>query len=338
MGLRWLALLWLFAAAAHELQAPTEQHPAGFVEIRRGQPARVLCRHCGQEISTRGHHVKFHQDESNSTHTRCSLDPGGALSGPPPRFNFSNPEGHDFQVALFSNTSGVKLHGQSSKEASFFPPYSWQILSCSRCSHHLGWRFSRPRGRCPPKAAAAAGPRSALEEKKKLVQDIERTLGGKCMVINTGWWTFQYCHRKEIRQYHREEDGRRGNDWSLGRFEERARNGSHIFVNGQRCDETSAGRHSEVRFERCERHRERSPAAEQAVLDGERAYVHSIQEPGLCAYVFTICLLPEEHEEEQECGQESNGALSRFDALIWPNVVPEDAEELGFVHNMKLRI
>ena len=43
-------------------------------------------------------------------------------------------------------------------------------------------------------------------------------LSGTCAELNEGWWTYQWCHEKEVRQYHREPSGKVTADWSLGHF------------------------------------------------------------------------------------------------------------------------
>eukprot|EP00656_Telonema_subtile_P014851 TRINITY_DN17686_c0_g1_i1.p1 TRINITY_DN17686_c0_g1~~TRINITY_DN17686_c0_g1_i1.p1 ORF type:complete len:334 (+),score=84.41 TRINITY_DN17686_c0_g1_i1:140-1141(+) len=333
MRIRWLILLCIWAAAAHEL---TTQDPApGVVEVRRGAEARVMCRRCGQEITLRGEHVKVHA-HSNATHTHCSHDPHGALSEPP-LFNMSNPQGQDFQVALFSNSSGTALDRHRSTVATFFPPYAWQILTCSRCSQHLGWQFSRKASEC---TAVQQPAKTSKQERKSLISDVERALGSKCLMLDTGgYWSYQYCHRKQILQVHLEADGSRGQQWSLGTFEGSAHNNSHMFTNGQHCDETGGGRHSEVVFRRCSPAEQEGDAARHAEQQGERALVVSIDEPGVCGYRFTICVMKEEAQcNEPEEGAHGNETLRRFVGLIWPNLVAEDAEELRFVRELKLRI
>ena len=60
------------------------------------------------------------------------------------------------------------------------------------------------------------------------VDSIRRRLAfvfdGICMELNKGWWTYQWCHEREIRQYHKKQDKSNKADlsqnWSLGKFSE----------------------------------------------------------------------------------------------------------------------
>lgn len=113
-------------------------------------------------------------------------------------------------------------------------------------------------------------------------------LNGLCLAVNKGWWSFSWCFRNEVRQYHAEPDGKRSADWSLGKFDD-ARSvdkplgsgsyHSHFFDGGQRCDETGAGRATEVRFFCCE------PSGDMP------ASIQTIDEPELCTYNIDVCTL-----------------------------------------------
>merc|ERR1712196_52808 len=132
--------------------------------------------------------------------------------------NFSNPNSAHFQVAPFAKASGVKIHGKPSFEHSFYPPYSWQIISCNKCSAHLGWKFQRTN------LAGEEDDSKVCDGKIELVPqtppgDLLSLLDGKCTVSRQGWWTYQWCHQKEIRQYHAEGNGKRTHDWSLGSYD-----------------------------------------------------------------------------------------------------------------------
>jgi hypothetical protein len=291
--------------------------------------------------------------------------------------NLSNPEGTGFEVATFQNLRNIKMHDNPSFESSFFPPYSWQIMSCSKCRAHLGWKFNKG-GR------GLKGELSVEEEKPKrqeMVCEGEwvreapsspreplEVLEGKCTVSRQGWWTYQWCHRKEIRQYHTNDDGSRQQDWSLGRFSPKpdrathklAKRGfptkhePHFFTGGQRCDETKgSGRWTEIHFDCCAN--DDSAIARQAEEENEDTYIRSIEEPGVCHYRMRICaklLCPKPPKRtckgkmlpRKEKKRSTNGTLAaarpsipNFYGLIWPNVVVEDSEELYWVRNLKLR-
>ncbi len=38
-----------------------------------------------------------------------------------------------------------------------------------------------------------------------------------------GWWSYEWCHRKVVRQFHREADGSMNPVWSLGEFDSQDR-------------------------------------------------------------------------------------------------------------------
>ena len=68
---------------------------------------------------------------------------------------------------------------------------------------------------------------------------------GMCLVANTGWWSYEWCHLRHVRQFHVEPDGKITADWSLGSFKGNSRKfgvppldfpgyyTSHLFTNGQ---------------------------------------------------------------------------------------------------------
>jgi len=54
---------------------------------------------------------------------------------------FFNPAGIAFELRLFRQAPGVSPHGEPSAEFTWFPGYHWQIVLCTACHCHLGWRF-----------------------------------------------------------------------------------------------------------------------------------------------------------------------------------------------------
>jgi hypothetical protein len=144
------------------------------------------------------------------------------------------------------------------------------------------------------KATAGKG----LSKAQPVVQTEEellRVYNSNCMLLEKGWWSYKWCHKKEIRQYHKEADGSVVADWSLGKYHHTStpsskRAGSagkqtsastaavyysHFFNQGQQCEETKALRQTEVRFHCCD--------------DGKGAYIQSIDEPATCQYTLKIC-------------------------------------------------
>ncbi len=59
---------------------------------------------------------------------------------------FCNPTGVVYEVACFAFASGLTPEGGIYAEFSWFPGHSWQIVNCSGCGAHLGWRFTSRSG------------------------------------------------------------------------------------------------------------------------------------------------------------------------------------------------
>ena len=43
-------------------------------------------------------------------------------------------------------------------------------------------------------------------------------LDGTCLTLARGWWSFEWCHKQRIRQFHVNPDHTVGPDWSLGEY------------------------------------------------------------------------------------------------------------------------
>lgn len=133
-------------------------------------------------------------------------------------------------------------------------------------------------------------------------------LDGLCARLNQGWWTYEWCHRQEIHQYHQDTvNGPRSPNWSLGGYSPKTSNdGDHpaaldravdIFdVGGQRCDETNRGRMSRVTFGCCEdggpsraRASKRSRKMSTSPSGPRGAYLVSVEETALCEYALSVC-------------------------------------------------
>ena len=57
--------------------------------------------------------------------------------------HLKNPHGREFEVVTVTNLTNYKTHGPRVAEHSWFPGYTWQIIVCAHCGHHIGWRFDR---------------------------------------------------------------------------------------------------------------------------------------------------------------------------------------------------
>jgi hypothetical protein len=54
---------------------------------------------------------------------------------------FFNPNGNLFLIGCFKEAPGCQMVGSQSSEFSWFPGFSWQIVTCLGCHEHLGWLF-----------------------------------------------------------------------------------------------------------------------------------------------------------------------------------------------------
>src|SRR3972149_6424468 len=57
-------------------------------------------------------------------------------------FQFTNPDGYIFDIITFRNADGCREEGKPTTEFTWFKGHSWSFALCSRCSLHLGWKFS----------------------------------------------------------------------------------------------------------------------------------------------------------------------------------------------------
>ncbi|KAJ8600584.1 hypothetical protein CTAYLR_008173 [Chrysophaeum taylorii] len=141
------------------------------------------------------------------------------------------------------------------------------------------------------------------------VGELLSSLEGVCARLNQGWWTYEWCHRRHVRQFHQDHAASaREPDWSLGDF---ARSEGADFPvgglnsavdvfdkGGQRCDETDRGRESRVSFECCDaapRARRSSSSSKSSkttkkkTKKGDAAYLTTVDETELCEYSLTVC-------------------------------------------------
>jgi hypothetical protein len=81
----------------------------------------ILCRQCRQRLTRPSHRVSI-----NGSH----------------RHSFANPSGIVFEIACYRKVQGYRIWGQPSREFAWFAGHSWEIVTCAKCSVHLGWLFS----------------------------------------------------------------------------------------------------------------------------------------------------------------------------------------------------
>lgn len=150
-------------------------------------------------------------------------------------------------------------------------------------------------GGAPVRKTSRGGAKPSAERDGKVVSEILEPLSTACFYRIEGWWTYEFCHKKKVRQYHQEGDTIT-NEYSLGEYDAKAtselhalqghfteapgvtgsneRFHAHVFTGGTACDLTDLERQTEVRFV-C------APAG------GVNA-ITAIKEPATCKYTFTF--------------------------------------------------
>lgn len=54
---------------------------------------------------------------------------------------FLNPHGVYYNIRCFKKATGCLPYGQSTEEYTWFPSFAWQIVVCSKCKIHNGWKY-----------------------------------------------------------------------------------------------------------------------------------------------------------------------------------------------------
>eukprot|EP00899_Mesostigma_viride_P025009 jgi/Mesvir1/5693/Mv15708-RA.1 len=150
-----------------------------------------------------------------------------------------------------------------------------------------GGRSTRPAGT----GTGGGRKRSDVVWTRRKFEEALAPLEGACFFRVDGWWTYEFCFKKAVRQFHQEKDAISA-QYVLGEYDRatserhHAAHGltsaaeatderyfSHIFTNGTKCDLTSLPRETEVRF----------------VCSHEQMnLVTSVKEPASCRYVLSF--------------------------------------------------
>lgn len=113
-------------------------------------------------------------------------------------------------------------------------------------------------------------------------------LKGRCVQMNHGYWTYQWCHEHEVLQLHVDESGTTDASHSLGIYKPNAGGAGDSaelvqhFRGGEICPETSAPRRADVRLECC--------AVANAEDGGAALTVGSLTETSKCVYTIVLCV------------------------------------------------
>ncbi|KAI4377318.1 hypothetical protein MLD38_014967 [Melastoma candidum] len=144
--------------------------------------------------------------------------------------------------------------------------------------------------------------------KLKTPDELLEVLSDRCFLRQEGWWSYEFCYNKKIRQFH-QEDEKVVQEYILGYHDPEAtlaynenlsdistlkdprskdasqRYHAHQYTNGTTCDLTNQPRETEVRF----------------VCSEPRVMISSITELSTCRYALTVqCPMLCKHPVYQE--------------------------------------
>lgn len=131
--------------------------------------------------------------------------------------------------------------------------------------------------------------------KPKTPDELLEVLKDRCFIRQEGWWSYEFCYQKKLRQIHLEDD-KVVQEFVLGVYDDEAtaaynqnlsdistlkdprskdasqRYHAHQYTNGTKCDLTNQPRETEVRY----------------VCSEPRAMISSITELSTCKYALTV--------------------------------------------------
>lgn len=141
---------------------------------------------------------------------------------------------------------------------------------------------------------------SAKDEEMPNPWDHLEMLDTMCIFRQEGWWTYELCYGKHVRQFH-QEDGRPDLEFLLGKFDEEMAPDNEVKVDtssgnknsryisqhynaGDFCDETQSHRSSEVRFY-CEQRAYVSTTSIVSITEGPTCkYTVHVHTPAICRH------------------------------------------------------
>lgn len=131
--------------------------------------------------------------------------------------------------------------------------------------------------------------------KPKTPDELIEAIKDKCLYRHEGWWSYEFCHQKHVRQLHLEDD-KATQEFVLGVFDPEAthefnqnqpdstllkdprskdssqRYHAHVYTNGTACDLTNQPRETTIRF----------------VCSEPSVVISSVKEISTCKYVVTV--------------------------------------------------
>jgi len=165
-------------------------------------------------------------------------------------------------------------------------------------TNHEGTRFTCE---VPGSGGAEEESEVADSEPPRGPEALLEALEDYCDTMAMGWWTYEWCHRKHIRQFHVDHvQGHVDPNWSLGNYVRTVTTNStsgHVsladhFEGGQHCDETGGGRNTRVEFQCCSHDASAQQGKKRRTRKNRSdslALLTSIEEPDVCSYEVVIC-------------------------------------------------
>ena len=421
-------LFLLFQFSCHPYQSSANAHT-------------IFCRRCGTTITTTAHHHNVPHASHDIT-LLPEISPGAEL------IRFRNPNSVSFDIVTFKRATNIVVRGTPESKETFYPPYSWEPVYCKSCGAHVGWRFVADRKKdqtCPlnvnippmrppdlsgsANAAAQAQKQTDLGSeresstassslsssdttKKKTIKTLLSTLQGFCSTKQTGYWVYEWCFQRHVRQFHLEPHADsttslpqgsslvtvagtkylKHPDWSLGAWNREAHTSkmgrkeylwqdtrkkgetkepkfvSHLHVGGQRCDETSDNRRTEVRLVCCEDNGNKKDSQKEDKdkdkkdkdTDKDKKHrvkpawrgvsIRSIRETSVCRYRMEVCVPVLCHREdfrpasmeppaptkddtirEQMAVYQQSQTQCVFYGLVWPRLLLQDSPSYKWI-------
>ena len=104
--------------------AVAKEQPSTEPSVTNTDEDAVVCAACEHRITSRAYQI-----EMAGGHEHTFVNPGGVVH----------------HIGCYAAAPGAHQHGDPQTAFSWFPGWSWQIVSCGRCRVHLGWIY-----RCSP--------------------------------------------------------------------------------------------------------------------------------------------------------------------------------------------
>jgi hypothetical protein len=202
---------------------------------------------------------------------------------------------------------------QTSPDAADIPREQWTVMTAANGSRY-DCALGAPKGATAAEARAARAKLIGKPVPGATAKKIHELLGGACTMSGKGWWVYEACWGRQIRQYHQDANDKIETEYALGlgpshqikkgatkdlTFGESPLYGmyaSAMYFNGTECDLTKEPRETEVRVA-CPGEDAESPLA-----------MTEISETATCKYLVVIqslkaCEVPQLQKETKRTQQ-----------------------------------